>query len=122
MKVVFDIAKAELRLLFYSPIAWLLLLCFTIQTGMIFTELLERLVFDMNDYGVAREASKAVFARDNLTLWDRVLGFLYFYIPLLTMGCISRDFSNGSIKLFYSSPLSNLQIVLGKYMSLVFYA
>lgn len=122
MKVVFDIGKAELRLLFYSPIAWLLLLCFTMQTGMIFTGLLERLVFDMNDYGVAYRASESIFAQSNLTLWDRVLDFLYFYIPLLTMGCISRDFSNGSIKLFYSSPLSNLQIVLGKYLSLVFYA
>lgn len=122
MKVIFDIAKAELRLLFYSPIAWLLLLCFTMQTGMIFTGLLERLVLEMNDYGVARWASESIFAKGNITLWDRVLNILYLYIPLLTMGCISRDFSNGSIKLFYSSPLSNLQIVLGKYLSLVFYA
>ena len=122
MKVIFDIAKAELRLLFYSPIAWLLLLCFTMQTGMIFTGLLERLVLEMNDYGAARWASESIFAKGNITLWDRVLNILYLYIPLLTMGCISRDFSNGSIKLFYSSPLSNLQIVLGKYLSLVFYA
>lgn len=122
MKVIFDIAKAELRLLFYSPIAWLLLLCFTMQTGMIFTLWLEKLVVAMNDYGIARFASKSIFAMGNITLWDRVSDFLYFYIPLLTMGCISRDFSSGSIKLFYSSPISNLQIVLGKFFSLVFYA
>lgn len=121
MKVVFDIAKAELRLLFYSPIAWLLLLCFTMQTGMMFIGLLEHSLSIMQSAGIVRWASASIFAQGNISLWSRVLGFLYFYIPLLTMGCISRDFNNGTIKLFYSSPLTNIQIVLGKYISLVFY-
>ncbi len=36
MKTVFHIAYAELRMLFYSPIAWLLLCLFTFQSGMAF--------------------------------------------------------------------------------------
>ena len=52
---------------------------------------------------------------------DEILcGSLHFYIPLLTMGLISRELSTGSIKLLYSSPISNAQIVLGRFLSTVY--
>jgi ABC-2 type transport system permease protein len=47
---------------------------------------------------------------------------MYLYIPLLTMGLMSREFASGSIKLLYSSPVTNTQIILGKYLSMVIYA
>ena len=47
--------------------------------------------------------------------------YLYLYIPLLTMGLLSRERSTGSIKLLYSSPITNTQIVLGKYLSMLIY-
>ena len=50
-----------------------------------------------------------------------MLNNLYLYIPLLTMGLMSRELSSGSIKLLYSSPVSNLQIIVGKYLSVVVY-
>lgn len=37
MRTIFKIAKTELRDLFYSPIAWLILIIFTFQTGMLFS-------------------------------------------------------------------------------------
>ena len=37
------------------------------------------------------------------------------------MGLMSREFSSGSIKLLYSSPITSTQIVLGKYLSMMFY-
>ena len=42
---------------------------------------------------------------------------LYIYIPLLTMGLLSRETASGSIKLLYSSPVTSSQIVLGKYLA-----
>ena len=124
MKVIYKIAKRELQMLFYSPIAWLLLLCFAIQTGIIFYELFGSLVRDANEYGHAWRASKTLFAFGDQGegLWIQVQSFLYFYIPLLTMGMVSKDLSSGSIKLLYSSPISSLQIILGKYLCMVFYA
>ena len=50
-----------------------------------------------------------------------VLGYLYLYIPLLTMGLMSREFSSGSIKLLYSSPVRASQIVAGKFLSVMVY-
>ncbi len=36
MKIIFKIAKAELRTLFYSPIAWVILVAFFVVTGVFF--------------------------------------------------------------------------------------
>ena len=38
------------------------------------------------------------------------------------MGIMSREFSTGSIKLLFSSPITNKQIVLGKFYALMVYA
>ncbi len=37
------------------------------------------------------------------------------------MGVMSREYGNGGIKLLYSSPLTNYQIILGKYLSLMIF-
>src|SRR5690606_28313783 len=47
---------------------------------------------------------------------------LYLYIPLLTMGLISRETSSGTIKLLYSSPIKVREIVFGKYLAMIVYS
>ena len=47
--------------------------------------------------------------------------FRSLYMPLLTMGLMSRELSSGSIKLLYSSPVTSWQIILGKYLAMVIY-
>ncbi len=37
MKIIFKIAKTELQKLFFSPVAWLILVIYTFQTGLMFT-------------------------------------------------------------------------------------
>ena len=44
MKMIFKIAKTELQALFYSPIAWLLLVVFAYLVGMIMSGMLEDFV------------------------------------------------------------------------------
>ncbi|WP_431216407.1 ABC transporter permease subunit [Puia sp. P3] len=46
---------------------------------------------------------------------------VYLFIPLLTMGLISREINNGSIKLLYSSPVGLRQIVFGKFLAVLVY-
>ncbi len=46
---------------------------------------------------------------------------LYLFIPLLTMGILSREINTGSIKLLYSAPIKTRDIVLGKYLSLMLF-
>lgn len=124
MRVIYKIARTELQMLFYSPIAWLLLLCFVIQTGSFFSGVYAGFVNNMEEWGRSYSSSRELFIslRGGPGLWTLVQGFLYYYIPLLTMGVVSKELSSGSIKLLYSSPISSTQIILGKFLAMVLYS
>ena len=120
MKIIYRIALAELQSLFYSPVAWLILIVFTIQCSFAFTGVV--------DANVVRKAMGYGVGNLTLDIYAGMHGFfktlqeyLYLYIPLLTMGLMSGELSSGSIKLLYSSPVRNSQIILGKYLSMLVY-
>lgn len=125
MKIICKIAKAELRMLFCSPIAWLLLVFFVIQSGLFFTDIYEAFLKAIGNEQDIYRASYRLFTSTNAGvpgLWAKVQEFVYLYIPLITMGIVSKDISSGSIKLLYSSPISNARIILGKFCALAVYA
>jgi ABC-2 type transport system permease protein len=43
MKMIFYVAKTELKNLFYSPIAWFLMIVFLIQAALAYTTILDRI-------------------------------------------------------------------------------
>lgn len=120
VNIIFEIAAAELRSIFCSPIAWVLLLAFIYQVSGKFVGMLTGPVFSGEMGAPGEGLTEKIYMFRGLL--GGILGSIYFYIPLLTMGLISREFNSGSIKLLYSSPISNLQIVLGKYLSMVVFS
>ena len=121
MKTIYKLAKTELQTLFYSPIAWLIIVVFIFQVAMVLTGKFEGVVRDQAlGYG-ASNVTFSVFVLNWGGLFPSVQGYLYLYIPLLTMGLMSRELGSGSIKLLYSSPVTNTQIILGKYLSMMIY-
>ena len=123
MKTIYRIAKSELNSLFCSPIAWLVLEIFTFLMSMVFTD---RIIWELRDFVINNREKDGVSVYFLLSgfgtpLFPGVLSYLYLYFPLLTMGVMRREFSSGSIKLLYSSPITSTQIVLGKYLSMMFY-
>ncbi|WEK35033.1 MAG: Gldg family protein [Candidatus Pseudobacter hemicellulosilyticus] len=121
MKPIYKIARTELKQLFFSPIAWLILVIFTFQSAMVFTDIFDGLVRRQVIGWKLYMPTISSFAgmQGAFTIIQQ---YLYLYIPLLTMGVMSREFSSGSIKLLYSSPLTSRQIVFGKYLALVIYS
>ena len=120
MKTIFKIAKTELQVLFYSPVAWLILIIFSFQLGAIFTGGFDFLV--KINITMKQPLSNVTFNSFGSAfngLFVKMQGYLYLYIPLLTMSIMSRELGSGSIKLLYSSPISNRQIILGKYVALM---
>ncbi len=119
---ILRIAASELRSLFVSPIAWLLLVVFMLQVSMAFVER-----FDHNVRRVAFEGgmlssfTDSIFARMFSGVFDTAIINLYLYVPLLTMGLIARELHSGSIKLALSSPLTLRQFIVGKYLAAVGY-
>ncbi|WP_162558731.1 Gldg family protein [Robertkochia solimangrovi] len=110
----------ELQKMFYSPIAWLVLAVFSIQAGIQLMQLTNDAVMNTELGYTIRNLTRMIYTEQSGVM-NRMQNYLYLYIPLLTMGLFSHEFSSGSIKLLYSAPVSNRQIVLGKYLSMVIF-
>jgi len=125
MKIIFKIARAELRYLFFSPIAWFVIFLFYVSMAIAYTgglgnyAMYQEVMLDMNeswpgfDKGIGNVLAAMVTGI--------MMKYLYLFIPLLTMGIINREISNGTIKLLYSSPVSTRHIVFGKFLGLMFF-
>ncbi len=125
MKLVFKIAYNEWRNLFYSPIAWFLTIAFFVQCALVYSGSLHRYASMQEMGGFGRQGVHALtdglFTSSYTGLFATAINNLYLYIPLLTMGLISREINGGSISLLYSSPIRMRQIVLGKYVAMALY-
>src|SRR5882757_8137357 len=120
MKVIYKIAKAELQVLFYSPVAWLVLVLFAFQSSLIFTDNFNGLV-KTQVLGRALNSVTLGVVTGFRGFYPLISKYLFLYIPLLTMGVMSREYNRGSIKLLFSSPITSSQIIFGKYLSLMIY-
>jgi ABC-2 type transport system permease protein len=121
MKKILKIAKIELSILFYSPIAWLVLIIFIIQCGSTIIELLDARESSQQLGNELKALTTDVFG-GRFGFFTAIKNKLYLYIPLLTMGLMSRELHSGSIKLLYSSPVTVKQIILGKFAAIAFYS
>lgn len=120
MKVILKIARQELETLFFSPIAWLILIIFSLQCGISFTDKLA--IFESNQYGGTQLSDLTIYMfSSSSSFFAQLQKYLYLYIPLVTMGLMSRETSSGTIKLLFSSPVKLTSIILGKYLSMMVY-
>ncbi|HEY9261024.1 Gldg family protein [Chitinophaga sp.] len=121
MRRIYKIAKAELFTLFYSPIAWMILIVFTFQTGLVFADHLAEVLRAQRTGWGNMFITAGIFSGQR-GLLASVQSYLYLYMPLLTMGLMSRELSSGSIKLLYSSPVTSSQIIRGKFLAMMIYS
>ncbi len=124
MKTILKIARTELALLFYSPIAWFLLIAFLFQSGLAYTSAIEGILTSQDMGG--RNLQYLTFLTNRTFappygIWPQLVSKLYLYLPLLTMGLMSREINGGTIKLLYSSPIRVREIIFGKYLSMMVY-
>ena len=125
MKTILRVAKTELRTLFYSPIAWFLMIVFFIQCGLKYMGTIKAIARTQElggmEINLLQRLTSGIFTGFS-GLFPTVVQVLYLYIPLLTMGLISRETGSGTIKLLYSSPVKVREIVLGKYLAMMVYS
>lgn len=128
MKLIYKIARTELRNLFYSPVAWFLFVAFLVQSAYFYTVIVEEFakwqtlsIENSPDFeGFNRSLTSFIFLHPD-GIYANAIKNLFLFLPLLTMGMISREVNNGTIKLLYSSPIKTRQIVCGKYLALMVY-
>jgi ABC-2 type transport system permease protein len=127
--MVAQIAKAELRNLFYSPVAWFLAIVFMVQCGFLFTHVLYTLAHNQ-EVMMAENPDFKNWGQIPLTMlffsipesaYTAVLKNIYLFVPLLTMGLLGREVHTNTIKLLFSSPVKLRQIVAGKFLAIMVY-
>ncbi len=120
IKATFRVANIELNSMFYSPVAWLVLVIFSFQIGMSFTDVFSPLLHSHDlDQGLWQITNRIYTGM--LGILPPILKYIYLYIPLITMGLMSREYQSGSIKLLYSSPINNMSIIGGKFLAMMVY-
>jgi len=124
MRNVVVIFKKELKSYFASPIAYLLLAIFAVIFGFFFYSavrffILQGMQMQMMGRGMPMDVNEFVI-RPLLTNAS-VIGL--FLIPMITMRLYAEEKRSGTIELLMTSPVRDLEIVLGKWFAaLVLYA
>jgi len=118
---VATIAARELRSLFVSPVAYIVLTLWSVVAGTFFLASVRdfAMTLDQLQQYQMLERIQATNLNDNLlgpflgSMWI----FLLFLIPAVTMGLIANEKANGTEELLLTSPLSIWDIVLGKFLA-----
>ena len=100
MKKMIPIFRQELFAYFFSPVAYIVISVFLLITGWFFT----------TDLFLANDSSlRSVFG---------FIPFIFmFFIPAITMRLLSEERKSGTIELLFTMPISDIEIVLGKYLA-----
>ena len=113
MTNVLAIAGKELRSYFASPIAYAVVGIFALVFGFFFYTLL--LYFDRQSLQAAGQAVNVNEQFLRPVFLNATVIFL-FVLPLVTMRTYSEEKRSGTIELLLTAPLTDLQIILGKFL------
>lgn len=118
--MIFTIAFKELKALFASSLAWMLLALVQLVLGWVFMgrldafmEVQSQLVQIANPPGVTEIIVAPIFAM--------AAAVLLMATPLLTMRLIAEERRNHTMTLLTSAPISMTDIVLGKFLGLMIF-
>ena len=121
MRNVTAIVERELRAYFSSPIAYVVLTIFIFLSGMFFTSILAQVMqmglmsqMQAQQLGPQPMDMPGMISRGFLSTMSVIL---LFVMPMLTMGLFSEEKKRGTIELLLTAPLTDLQVVLGKFFA-----
>jgi ABC-2 type transport system permease protein len=103
MKNIYFIWKRELKTYFTSVVAYIVVVLFLLITGALFwlNYFQEISVLSMRSY------------------FNQAPLFLAFFAPAITMGLLSMEKRSGTLELMMTMPVSDFQIVTGKFLAAV---
>lgn len=125
MSNILAIAHKELKSYFASPVAYVVIGFSAILFGWFFINLLYYFDRTAMQAGSGFQGPQAVNVNEQLIspLFLNVSVILLFTLPLITMRTYAEEKRSGTIELLLTSPLTDLQIVIGKFLGgLVLYA
>ncbi len=114
MKALWAVFLRELRAYFVSPLAYLVLFFFLLYNGFVFSTVVS--------YLNNPQAPSIERPLDSMFQGFFFWILLLFLCTVLTMRLISEELRSGSIEVLMTAPVTEVQVVLGKYLAaLTFY-
>ena len=126
MRNILAVAGKELRAYFHSPIAYLVMALFAVLCGFFFYNYTAAFVVQTFRMMAMGQMGPKVSINEYIIrpLFEGVLTVvLLLLLPLVTMRLFAEEKRSGTIELLLTSPLTDLQIILGKFLgALALYA
>ncbi len=121
MSKIFSIALSEFKRMFNSPLAWSLLAIMMFILALLFLTFIDQFVLYVQPQSAALENPPGVtdIIVSPLFMWAGI--FMLAVMPVLTMRLFAEERMNKTLTLLISSPLTSTQIVLGKFLGMVFF-
>jgi ABC-2 type transport system permease protein len=119
MNHIFAIAQKELKSYFASPIAYIVLGLFALLYGYFYVAILAYFVrqgMQMSQFG--GQGPQALNVNQQLVrpLLQNIPLLTLFMMPMVTMRTYAEEKRSGTIELLLTSPITDLQIVIGKFL------
>jgi|KBSSwiStaDraftv2_1062776.scaffolds.fasta_scaffold285234_2 ABC-2 type transport system permease protein len=119
MRNTLAIAHKEVRAYFASPIAYIVIGFFALLFGWFYIGILDWFVrqgMQMGQFGMQGPQNMNVNQQMIRPLLLNMTVVFLFLLPLVTMRTYAEEKRSGTIELLLTSPLTDLQIVLGKFL------
>ncbi len=125
MNNIVAIAQKELRSYFASPIGYVVLAAFTFVFGFFYVAILNWFAAQSMQMGMGGMGGGPVNINQMMIrpLLQNVAVVVLFVLPLVTMRTYAEEKRSGTVELLLTSPVSDVQIILGKFLgALALYA
>jgi ABC-2 type transport system permease protein len=118
--MIFTIAAKELRSLFGSPLAWIILAVLELIIAYLFLSGIDRFLEvqpQLSQLAAPPGITEIIVA----PLYSSAAIVLLMVVPMLSMRLIAEERRNHTMSLLFSAPVSMSEIVLGKFLGLALF-
>jgi len=120
MRNILAIAGKELRAYFHSPIGYLVMTVYALACGFVFYSYTAVYVSNSLRMQMMGGMGQQSISVNDYIIRPMLEGFLMvvllFLLPLVTMRLYAEEKRSGTIELLLTSPLTDLEIILGKFL------
>ena len=123
MRNILVIAERDFKAYFISPIAYVVLTIFILLSGLFFNLIMGNMVESASRMAIQSAQTGQLpppvdmpgeVARAFLSVVGSILLFIF---PMITMALFSEEKKRGTIELLLTAPITDLQVVLGKFLA-----
>ncbi|MDK2870830.1 MAG: gliding motility-associated transport system permease protein [bacterium] len=117
MGKIFSMFRKDLKIYLLSPLAYTVVGAFLLVVGYFYINVLAYYILQVTRWGgYGINSTKFIL----YPIFQNVLFLLIFLVPVLTMRSFPEEESAGTFELLLTSPITEFQIVMGKFLSSYF--